>query len=501
MSPVLIRKLGLATVLGALLGVLACGTPRAGDLLTPAERQWLDGHRGRLVLAVEPGYAPFVFTDAEGRTTGLANDYMALLEAKLGTRFERKSVATLDEILRQARSGEIQVVNAVSPTPDRLEYLAFTKPFIRLPNAILVRAERSGAMDEAHLRGLRVSLVRSYAITEHLQRKDLGLIPDLVPDDLSALLEVSLGRSDAAVLDLATASYLIEAKGITNLRVAGVADPDIQLCLASPRSEAVLHGILEKGLGAITPGERRAIRDRWIHLTHPNMLGDWRFRVLALGLAALALGAVILVLAWNRTLRHQVELRTQALALEKQALHESEGRNLALISAIPDLIFTNRGDGTFLSVHASDPGLLFMPPEAFLGQGLDKVLPGPVADRFLLAFSAALDSRKVQELTYKVETGGQTRQFEARVAPSSVGTVVTIIRDITERREAEAGLREQAEALRARNAALSQFNRVTVGRELRMIELKREVNGLCAQLGLPPRYGKVEDETLPGSQP
>ena len=27
-----------------------------------------------------------------------------------------------------------------------------------------------------------------------------------------------------------------------------------------------------------------------------------------------------------------------------------------------------------------------------------------------------------------------------------------------------------------------------VGRELRMIELKQEINALCAQLGQPPRY-------------
>ena len=27
-----------------------------------------------------------------------------------------------------------------------------------------------------------------------------------------------------------------------------------------------------------------------------------------------------------------------------------------------------------------------------------------------------------------------------------------------------------------------------VGRELRMVELKREINGLCAAAGQPPRY-------------
>ena len=39
-----------------------------------------------------------------------------------------------------------------------------------------------------------------------------------------------------------------------------------------------------------------------------------------------------------------------------------------------------------------------------------------------------------------------------------------------------------------------------VGRELRMIELKQEVNAFCAQLGQPPRYwSEVAHEPKPPS--
>jgi DNA-binding response OmpR family regulator len=47
---------------------------------------------------------------------------------------------------------------------------------------------------------------------------------------------------------------------------------------------------------------------------------------------------------------------------------------------------------------------------------------------------------------------------------------------------------ERTAELRARNGELIRFNEAMVGRELRMIELKQEVNALCAQLGQPPRY-------------
>ena len=44
---------------------------------------------------------------------------------------------------------------------------------------------------------------------------------------------------------------------------------------------------------------------------------------------------------------------------------------------------------------------------------------------------------------------------------------------------------------------MSRFNRVAIGRELRMIELKRAVNEMCGKLGEPSRYRIAEDETAP----
>ena len=64
------------------------------------------------------------------------------------------------------------------------------------------------------------------------------------------------------------------------------------------------------------------------------------------------------------------------------------------------------------------------------------------------------------------------------------------------RHQAERKLRESTEALRQKseelmrsNQELEDFNSAMVNRELRMIELKKEVDTLCRQLGQPSRYG------------
>jgi len=59
--------------------------------------------------------------------------------------------------------------------------------------------------------------------------------------------------------------------------------------------------------------------------------------------------------------------------------------------------------------------------------------------------------------------------------------------------------RQQAESARGELAKkielLDSFNLKVVGREERMVELKQEINALCEQLDLPPRYPQADDAT------
>jgi PAS domain S-box-containing protein len=78
-----------------------------------------------------------------------------------------------------------------------------------------------------------------------------------------------------------------------------------------------------------------------------------------------------------------------------------------------------------------------------------------------------------------------------------------VVLDLTERKRSEAALRQKMEALRASHAELEQFNRAMVGREMRMIELKQEINELSQRLGEPPRHEMDQFQTgrIPGAGP
>ncbi|MBT0664046.1 PocR ligand-binding domain-containing protein [Geobacter pelophilus] len=69
-----------------------------------------------------------------------------------------------------------------------------------------------------------------------------------------------------------------------------------------------------------------------------------------------------------------------------------------------------------------------------------------------------------------------------------VAGLVFSLYETTELKRAGEEIRRRSEELRATNEELSRFNEASVGRELRMIELKKEINELCRQAGLPPRH-------------
>ncbi len=136
-------------------------------------------------------------------------------------------------------------------------------------------------------------------------------------------------------------------------------------------------------------------------------------------------------------LAQQFNNMLDGLAQREDALRDSEAQNLALINAIPDLIFVNDRDGQYLAVHASDPRLLLVPPEEILHRNVQDLLPEPLAQRYRNGFACALDSKEIQFLNYSILLEGREKYFEARIVARTEDTVVSIVRDVTEQRRAE----------------------------------------------------------------
>ncbi len=123
-----------------------------------------------------------------------------------------------------------------------------------------------------------------------------------------------------------------------------------------------------------------------------------------------------------------------------QALRESEARNSAMLRAVPDLIFLHGRDGIYLDYHVKDQRQLLVLPEQFLGKNMREVLPPNLAARFENSFEQAAQSGAPVLVEYSLPILGENRYYEARVVSCDSDKILSIVRDITERKRTEGEL-------------------------------------------------------------
>jgi len=128
---------------------------------------------------------------------------------------------------------------------------------------------------------------------------------------------------------------------------------------------------------------------------------------------------------------------TQRIQAE-EALRASERRTLALLEAMPDLMFRVDADGTFLDYKQGEDGVLYVPSEEFLGRTLVEVLPAEMAEAAMQYLKRTLQSGETQTFEYQLPMpDGCVHDFECRLVACGEREVLAIIRNITDRKRTE----------------------------------------------------------------
>lgn len=136
------------------------------------------------------------------------------------------------------------------------------------------------------------------------------------------------------------------------------------------------------------------------------------------------------------------DITGRKLALE--ALRQSEERMGALLNAIPDTMFRHRVDGTYLDIKATD-GDLPVSAQAMLGKNLrDIPIPQVLQQRLLDLIQAAVKTGELQTYEHELSKPDGIHTFETRIVKSGTDEAVCIVRDITERKQAESVLLERS---------------------------------------------------------
>lgn len=291
-----------------------------GDFLTREERQWLRKHYRDIVVAPDPRWAPDRLVRDQQIYRGISQDFMALIEKKLGVRFLRLHTQNWAQLMAAEAEGRVDIHPVLFQTDDRSQDWYFTDPYMRIPVIAVMRASLKDQFHPEQIWEMSMAVGQGYGIENFLQQhsESINLVP--IESDLFGMLKTSLGEIDVMVTDLASASHYIEAEGLTNLRLAATLGTMYEFRLASRRSLPVLHTILNKAVNRISREERRQIYDRWIVFDVRPFYESPSFWYTAGAVLAAVLAIIGIILVWNTVLKREVDHKTRELQAAQREL-------------------------------------------------------------------------------------------------------------------------------------------------------------------------------------
>ena len=166
----------------------------------------------------------------------------------------------------------------------------------------------------------------------------------------------------------------------------------------------------------------------------------------------------------------------------EEKLLESRKTIESVLNATTDALFLIDAAGNILALNETTAGRLAKKPGELIGSCIYDHLPPAIAQ----ARKAYVDEAMRTGKTVRFEDEHNGEWLDNSIFPISdeQGKLVRAViygHYITDRKNAEKELKEKS-------ANLERFNRHMVGREMRMLEMKKEVNDLLERLGEPKRY-------------
>lgn len=456
---------------------------------------------GRIIIGTGHDYPPYSFLGEQGEPTGFNVELTRAIAEATGLDVEI-DYRSWGEIRPALESGEIDAIAGMFYSVERDKVVDFTPPYAIVHHAIFAREGALEIETEGGLRRKELIVMQGDIMHDYVMESGLSERPVLVKDPAEALQLLASGRHDYALIAKLPALYWSRELELSNIVTIGPLLRPSRYCFAVKEGSSELLFRLSEGLAMVKESGRFAeIWDEWLGTLEPEELRVRDVLRYAAVVLIPLLGLLVVVVLWMWSLRTQVARRTADLGMEnavrrraEDALRESErvlleSQSVAQIgsyvfdipargwkgSSVLDRIFGIDEDhersvkGWLAIIHPDDrqPMIHYFVHDVAKGHG-----------------SLDIEYRIVRHcdgIERWVLNLGRV-EFDARDEPySMVGT----IQDITEHKQAE-------EALSKKMKELEVFNDAAVGRELKVNELRTEVNGLLRQMNREPKYQSAE---------
>lgn len=266
--------------------------------LNTIELAWLEARNNQIKTCIDPDWFPLEGLDAEGKHAGLSSEVVRTFSKRTPIKFELVRTETWTESILSIKKGECDIFTMAMKTPDRLEYLNFTEPYLEVPTVVLGRIEAPFIERVGDLRGQRIGVVEGYAFAELLRSRYPSFNLVEVANEQTGLRKLQNHELDGYITTLATASYYMQELGLADIKVIGRIPADWSLSVATRKEEPVVFGIMQKLVSSLTAEERKNLERQWRNIRIKQTV-DYTL-IWQLSIAAIVIA--FLLIYWNRKL-------------------------------------------------------------------------------------------------------------------------------------------------------------------------------------------------------
>ena len=272
--------------------------PGTGPLtFSDAEQAWLADRNRRLTICVDPDWLPLEGLSEDNKHLGISADIFALFTERSNIKFTPLPVDSWAESTKAVKERRCDLLPMAMETPELLEYLSFTEPYIQIPSVLLGRVEAPYINTLDDISDQPVGVVKDYAFLELLRTTNPHLNLVEVPSEKTGLRMVQERKLAGYLGTLSTASYNMQELGLADLKVLGRIPADWTPGVATRNDQPELLNIMQKLVSSLTDEERKSVEQQWAGLLEPTVDYTLMFQ--------LTVGAVVLVgllCYWNRKL-------------------------------------------------------------------------------------------------------------------------------------------------------------------------------------------------------
>lgn len=282
--------------------------------LTPEEEDILK--KTDTLKCVSTGaWAPFNLLE-KGRPAGIGHEYWTLIRQRLHLQNSCRIVKNWNEVLREIEQKKADMTIATQPTPKRLKYARFSKPYVTYPIVIVTKND-VGFIDNLDLlKGKTIAVGEGYAVA-YILKKDYPQLKTVSVESIDKALElIDKGEVFATIEILPVVAYKLNKDEFYDLKISGSIPEHFPLSIMVGKEHEALLPLIDKAIDTITKEERDRINKRWITIHYDKRVsGKYFYMLLALFLFVLLAASLwLFVLKREIKEKERMEQRLKHLA-------------------------------------------------------------------------------------------------------------------------------------------------------------------------------------------